>query len=1215
MSGFRVPPDQQARLDATRPDVSHIVQAPAGSGKTELLTQRFLRLLSTVDQPEEIVAITFTRKAAGEMVDRIVSALRAAETQPEPSEPHKRATWVLARAALDRSTERGWDLAATSGRLRVTTIDSLCASIVRALPTASGLGGAPGISEDSDELFREAARLVLAKLDAPLPVADSLVFLLQRIQNRVSGDMGTSAESLIMDMLRARDQWLRYLPADGDEEKLRRDLEASLGEFVRQGLVAVRGAVPPQLAERIIALAAFAGKNVPDESSPIAVLNGLTQLPGSDPADAPLWCGIAHLFLTKSDAAWRKAPRASEGFLAPSEAKDAAAKASRKAMKEEHSALVADLAAAGFTPGQLHAVRLLPPAAYGEHWETIVHLFRVLAEASRCLQEVFAARGEVDFAEIAARARAALEATPDPGAVFQPPVRHLLVDEFQDTSYGQFALFEKMTAGWGAAASAGGGAPRTVFLVGDPMQSIYRFREAEVSLYLHAWHTRRLGDVPLEPLSLTANFRSQPAVVEWVNTTMGRVLPAKDKEDELTGAVAYSPSEAARAGDGGAGVVEVHTFAGDTAPDEQTAAAVELVQKSLAARLARDPDNPGTTAILGRNRSHVVSILTYMAVEIDPLAGRPAVEDLLSLTRALVHPADRIAWLAVLRAPWCGLTLAHLLVLTGDALARKASPDTEADTGAEQSLLRPSAGRTVWEAMNDDAVVAALDADGRERLLAVRAVLAQALDARGRLPFRRVVESAWVALGGPGVLPEATALEESREFLDLLSEIGEGSDVGDLSDITRALTSLYAPPDVAADESVQVMTIHKAKGLEFDTVIIPDMARQPRPESDRLLRWAATGYGPGGRRDVIFAPIGIRGGDKDPFTLFVASIEREKALNEAGRLLYVATTRAREELRMLAALPKARPTSGYAFGEPQAGSLLGRMWEVVKEETWERHAEALPAEIPAEDEGGDKQSETDGEPEIRNWDAGNISGNLQVTTIRRRALPLDPPAFDGDAVAPGELSSLPVQEGGAEDEGPQEPPPDPAELFSPHHASLPTREAGVVTHRQLCRIAREGVDRWDAERVRAARPAIAAALRQLGVRPADLDAAAGRVVAALEYSVTDPRGRWILGRHDAEQNEFPITGYDGGVLINNVLDRTFVADGVRWIVDYKTSSHEGGTEQEKDAYVDGRQKHYRPQLDRYARLIRRLLPDECLPVRCLLFFPLLQRERSWGEGE
>ena len=146
--------DASVREAALDPARSFIVQAPAGSGKTGLLIQRYLRLLATVARPEEILAITFTRKAAAEMRRRVLQALERARDPAAPERPNDRLTWQLAREALDHDAAEGWGLLRNAARLRIQTIDALSASLGRQMPVVSGLGGTPAIVEDARALFR-----------------------------------------------------------------------------------------------------------------------------------------------------------------------------------------------------------------------------------------------------------------------------------------------------------------------------------------------------------------------------------------------------------------------------------------------------------------------------------------------------------------------------------------------------------------------------------------------------------------------------------------------------------------------------------------------------------------------------------------------------------------------------------------------------------------------------------------------------------------------------------------------------------------------------------------------------------------------------------------------------------------------------------------------------------------------------------------------------
>ena len=132
-----IPSDLEIRNQSLNPRQSFIVEAPAGSGKTELLIQRYLKLLGGVSQPEEILAMTFTRKAAGEMKGRIIEALNLAQDVFPPKKEPDKTTWNLAQIALERNKKFGWRLLENPARLRVVTIDSFCLFLTKRTPLLS----------------------------------------------------------------------------------------------------------------------------------------------------------------------------------------------------------------------------------------------------------------------------------------------------------------------------------------------------------------------------------------------------------------------------------------------------------------------------------------------------------------------------------------------------------------------------------------------------------------------------------------------------------------------------------------------------------------------------------------------------------------------------------------------------------------------------------------------------------------------------------------------------------------------------------------------------------------------------------------------------------------------------------------------------------------------------------------------------------------------
>ncbi len=465
--------DAAAREAALDPRRSFIVQAPAGSGKTALLIHRMLRLLATVERPEEVLAITFTRKAAAEMRRRVMEALEAAAAGAPPEGANARRARELAAAVLARDRERGWGLRENVARLRIQTIDALCASLARQMPVLSGTGGAPAIVEDARALYREAAQRALSRIEGAEREAEPV----RRLLRHLDGDWAT-AGVLLEAMLARRDQWLHRVAALRVDDEARGLLEAALREERAAILRRARASLPDDAEAELAELARFAaaslGRTAPD--SPVARLARLAGYPPPHEDGAEAWCAIAALLLVADKPQARKTVDRRHGFASDDDA--------TRAMRLRMKALLDRLAGLEGACEALHAVRGMPPGAYTEaQWEALGAVVAMLPRAAAELQVVFAERGEIDFTGIAQAALRALgeaDAPTDLLLALDVRLRHLLVDEFQDTSRSQWELLARLTAGW----TEGDG--RTVFLVGDPMQSIYRFREADVALFLRA---------------------------------------------------------------------------------------------------------------------------------------------------------------------------------------------------------------------------------------------------------------------------------------------------------------------------------------------------------------------------------------------------------------------------------------------------------------------------------------------------------------------------------------------------------------------------------------------------------------------------------------------------------------------------------------------------------------------------------------------------------
>ena len=875
--------DQAARDQALDPSQSFIIQAPAGSGKTELLIQRFLVLLGKVNKnPEEILAITFTRKAAEEMRERILFALKNAQENSEPPKsPHAKKTWQLAKKVLMRNQDKKWGLLENPSCLCITTIDSYCNKIISPDNPESTLSDYP------EDLYQQAARDFLESLEQETleqetKWAAELSELLLHLGNNY-----TKLENLFVTLLANRDQWLPYLiphKSPNNINNLKNILENNIKKNIKLITKKIQENMPDSLFQEIITLLQFANKNLEQEIS------------------------ITQLLLTSTHT-FRKSCNKTIGF--PTQFPEM-----KKRMQVVLEKLTKELPNNGeILREYLKDYTYLPPSIYTqEQWKLISILLELLPLLVGHLLLVFRKQNTVDFIEIVAAASAALGEPDNPTTLaldLDYRIQHILLDEFQDTSISHYKILEKLVMGWQTKEDG-----RTLFLVGDPMQSIYRFRQAEVGLFLHA-RLYGIGDIRLTPLVLTTNFRSTPNIIQWLNQAFGKILPLTD--DIHTGAVSYAPSNtpsSAVLDNNKQKSVELHTIANT----ENTATGERIVQ--IITQTWRT--NPkAQIAVLVKSRNYLPLILPalkqaglqYHAVDSEPLANASIIQDLFALTRALTHLADRTAWLAVLRAPYCGLTLADLYTL--------ANHDSDPLTPLWASL----------EQFEHITLRQALSQDALKRLRRVVPILNIAIRERQRQPLVQWIKGTWWALGGPACAENRDDLEKTDAYFDLLQIINNNLinnfthsfRYNFIDTLKNKLEKSYCPPSSFADSRLQIMTIHKAKGLEFDTVILPCLERKAPPDEHTLLLWAES-LQERGQRQFILAPITSYTDEKmDLIYRYLYYQNNKKKYYETGRLLYVAATRAKQFLHLITTWPCTNTPP-----LPPKGSLLEQLWPVLK---------------------------------------------------------------------------------------------------------------------------------------------------------------------------------------------------------------------------------------------------------------------------------------------
>ena len=1193
--------DESARIDALDTQRSFIVEAPAGSGKTGLLVQRFLKLLavgaenataeSGVDLPEEVLAMTFTRKATAELKERVLTELRAAHDQtplPENASSFQHETRALALAVLARDARLGWDILHRPQRLNIRSILSVCMEIANARPLLAS-GTAPFRPVDAPvPLYRQAARRTLLQLGGGNGALDHS---LQKILLHRDGHF-LNCERLIAAMLTTREQWAELVPLaaveltdDFLDSQVRPKLERSLEAIVCTGLTRAARAMPPGLLEELASIAARLGVHPPYklDVSPLSLCANKNLPPEAKAEHLDHWIAILTLLL-KKDGEWRKrCSRADLGFEIP--------KHEQTYLEQLLTSIQNDELLEA-----LCAVRALPPAKYpGEQWAVAKSLFHVLRHALAELKVLFVERGECDYTELAVTAREVL--TPGNNAVdlylaAGGRLRHLLVDEMQDTSTGQYDLIRLLTQSWD-------GHSQTLFLVGDPKQSIYLFRQARVERFLRTFNEAKLGDVPLTPLRLTANFRSQQSLVNDFNRIFDLIFPRPGDPSLLASDTVDVPfveatSTRAKTADIGihwhASILNEETLDAaiqptDSPSDDHIQQEAREIRRIIEQHLAAP--EPPRIAVLARARNHLSAIveelkahdgkaeIPFRALDLDLLNERPEVQDAIALTRALLHPSDRIAWLAVLRAPWCGLSLADLLAVAGDNL------DTHASIveliHSRRSLLTTEGQRLLDRAWRS---------------------LRPAVATLGATSFATHVERTWRSLGGDAPLTSEQQTNVQR-FFKLLQKLESRDGRINLAVLSEELEKLYAEPRHGDHIRVDLLTIHAAKGLEWNIVLVPGLERRPRASSGVLLNWIELdGLSPQEDGSIILAPIWGAGEDSDKLNDWLRAFRSRRERAEEKRLFYVTCTRAREELHLFAACK--RNVAG-SLAVPAHGTLLRACWPAAE-------SHFTPLQNPTQ------------QPSLVVPLARSLAledGPFEGLVLAASASPIEhaPPAIQRLPLNfdPQERFAVPLHARlnyRPASSLPQAP------SFTRPEGSFAVRAFGNVVHRYLQRLAEQLTTGLTSDQLLADlpswQPRLLASLRAEGIPPNLAAREAVRALKALQGALTDPEGLWLLAPHTSAASEQALTAAD---LRSLRADRTFLAghqplsagSDTLWIVDFKTAVQGSRTD---EAFRSEELAKYSAQLESYAS-IRRDMDSAHTDIQLALYYPLIPCLLYW----
>jgi len=866
------PIDQPIRDEVIKPKSSYLVQAPAGSGKTTTLARRILQLLAVVDSPKEIIAISFTNKAAAEMHEKVLEQYKDQENKN-----------VVEKIKL-RAKELNWDDDFMS-LLEIMTIDSLASKITRQAPLLSE-SLFMNISEDPYAVYEAAVKEIMKDNEQLTELFPFLNYGYQKIKNQ------------LIAQLENRDQWIERIQYYKNNPTIIEDeTKVYYLNEMKAWVIKLRGLFKKEQIEDIKNILSYLDSNFSKQENNI-----------------DFWLIFRDLIMTK-DGNIRRRFGPSEGFPKDDEGISYSNKLSELLINSNINNILKDLNnvvyeenIADIFPTKIHSAAIL------------------LSDLELKLQGQFTVRGELDYTQVVKNAIKTLNDS-DVGILFDEKVSHILIDEFQDINELQKEFLMLLTDNFS------GNPKKSFFAVGDPMQSIYRFRKAEISIFDDLQKKQQFGDIRVKACKLEVNFRSNIKIINWLNDTYKNAFGEIDDRDG--GLIRYHPScRGPETGEIEGDGVKFHIIKNkikDNYTEQKSEAdyIFKIIQKIKAKKKETE------IVVLARNRSHLRNILTLMrkdksfsieATEIDSIEYNQSFQDILCLTKALYNLNDKISWIGILRSPWCGLKLEDLTC-----------------------LFETNSTETPWRIINNTSITEQLTNDGQKRLGLLRSVISKNIQYRGRVAHRFFIESIWRQLLGQKTIVDIDDMERIDKFFDLVDQSSSPLSI-DFEKLDRLIEDLKTNDRTNEPYPVRFYTMHKAKGDEFECVIIPGLGRVPKADDHTLIASDNEGQ---------ILSLNNNKEDQDNLYNYHRSKELIRRQNENIRLLYVAITRAKENCHLIGSVTK------NSKGElsPPKNSLLSILWP---QDITIENKEFVPAEEFV--------------PKLRRLKSENFNHNIKVNT-------------------------------------------------------------------------------------------------------------------------------------------------------------------------------------------------------------------------------------------
>ncbi len=1078
--------DRKQTRDLTK---SFIIQAAAGSGKTTLLINRFILALASSERPEKVLAITFTKKAAEEMRVRVISFLNTTEDELEDG------LALALKIIKEKSQSNNWNLLKDPSRLSIMTIDAFCIWLKSRVPSSKTGSYAYSIEEFPENLYKKSARNAIRQF-----VLREGKINENQLMTNLDNDW-TRLEKFIVEMLSHRQHYLMDVGLDLDRDNINK----SFRTYAVQKLSAVKASLSSGFFEQLISLYNYSCSNFNEEKIPNSLAFNFENI--------VLWQKIIKRLIFNQDLSLKKRITSSSGF--PSTTKD---DYTALKMKQEWKDFIERINKnEDLRDGLFELVTLHPTGLSNFEGNLLREISTIFKYATAYLSLTFVEQRKIDFSQLLIDGINLLDEritteyfSDNLGFWFT----HILVDEVQDTSAAQLALIKKVIAYWD------GDERNSLFMVGDFMQSIYRFRKALPEHFSKILETGKFANIHLDLIILKSNFRSQANLVKWVNDVMPKIIHANGSNN-----LNFQLQLATKKSEGN----PVLFFNTKKFGEGYEAKIVLNIVKNISTSADRKGEII-TVGILARSRSHLSEIIqqlnlsnvTFITSDIRTVKDFAVVNELLAITRSLLHPEDKVAFLAFISGPWMGMSLADIQDFT--------------DYFFSDDFVNSVRNNSRFSGYLD--LIDLIDKGRRELQY---------------LTLSSVVMKIWDALNGGQYFADPDSLLAVNIFFKELSYLETEEKVITNGKLESRLNVPFSEADHSRNIKIQLMTIHKSKGLEFDYVILPGLNKRPRYDEPSII--ASKLF-----KTKKNQPIGLVApfvkNDKDSFYNYLNNFEKQNRMNEVIRLLYVVLTRAKKKIFILGEFEESNSSEDCFSSQPN--SLQSLLVSALGRPQIEEPKSPLKDFVEKNKEIQKKAVSTKNAPKPFHYEL------YKEPESHKNNLEFD-------------------------------------------WATNIARCVGVIIHEILERIDGSSFeldrDRWKFDCRGYAQQRICS----LGLSRSKEEDALFRIDTCLENISNSGRCDWLFSSgHRFIQTEYQVMTTIRGSNETLMMDRIFVdPEKVNWVVDFKTGYHQG---KDLGNFLQEEVRRHQPQLDFYGQIISELRDG---PLMLGLYFPHYDFWHQW----